>query len=80
MSIDLQQLALQAFLRDLPRLYRDRPGEWIAYRGAEPIGTGKVKHLLYRDCLDRGYPREEFVVFCIEPQETEMVFGPMVSD
>jgi hypothetical protein len=80
MTTDLKQQALQAFLRDLPGLYEQRPGEWIAYRGEQSIGTGREKHLLYRDCLERGYDREEFVVFCIEPMETEMWLNPQVLD
>lgn len=73
---ELNQTALQTFLRDLPALYRERPGEWVAYRGDEPLGFGREQHLLYRDCLARGLAPEEFVVFCIEPTETEMWLSP----
>jgi hypothetical protein len=80
MTDDLGQQALQAFLRDLPDLYRERPGEWVAYRGAERLGFGKEQHLLYQDCLNRGFQLDEFVVFCIEPWETEIVIGPLWAD
>jgi hypothetical protein len=34
MMNDEQKLqAFQAFERDLPQTYRERPSEWVAYRG-----------------------------------------------
>jgi hypothetical protein len=30
--------------------------------------------------LQRGLRRDEFVVFCIEAQETELTLGPVVLD
>ena len=45
--------------------------------------TGRIrrqKHTLYQQCFDQGLQREEFVVFCIEPQESEMTLGPVVLD
>jgi hypothetical protein len=77
---DLKQQALQAFQRDLPQLYTQRPGQWVAYQGDRVIGFADQKHLLYQQCFDQGLQREEFVIFCIEPQETEMTLGPMILD
>jgi hypothetical protein len=77
---DLKQRALQAFLRDLPQLYAQRPGQWVAYQGDRQIGFAAQKHMLYQQCFDQGLPREEFVVFCIEPQETEITLGPAAQD
>lgn len=79
-AADLKQQALQAFQRDLPHLYSQRPGQWVAYQGDRLIGFDDKKHLLYHHCLAQGLQQEEFVVFCIEPQETEMALGPMVLD
>jgi hypothetical protein len=76
----LQQQALRAFERDLPHLWAERPGQWVAYRGDEQIGFAPHKHELYQQCFQRGLQREEFVIFCIEPQETEITLGPMVLD
>ena len=76
----LQQQALRAFQRDLPQLWAERPGQWVAYQGDRQVGFARHKHELYQQCLQAGWPREEFVVFCIEPQETEMVLGPVVLD
>ena len=74
------QRALLAFERDLPRLWLERPGQWVAYRGDTQIGFAEKKHELYQRCLGLGLQREHFVVFCIEPQETEIVFGPVVEE
>jgi hypothetical protein len=76
----LQQQALRAFQRDLPQLWAERPGQWVAYRGEQQLGFAPHKHDLYQRCYQQGLQREEFVVFAIEPQETEMVLGPIVLD
>jgi hypothetical protein len=77
---DAKQHALQAFLRDLPQLYAQRPGQWVAYQGNRQVGFATQKHALYQQCFDQGLQREEFVVFCIEPQETEITLGPVALD
>jgi hypothetical protein len=78
--MDRKQQALQAFQRDLPQLYAQRPGQWVAYQGDRQLGFADQKHLLYQQCFDKGLQREEFVIFCIEPQETEMALGPTLLD
>lgn len=77
---DLKQKALQTFQRDLPQLYTQRPGQWVAYQGERLLGFADQKHLLYKKCFDEGLQREEFVVFCIEPQEAEMMLGSALLD
>ena len=72
---DLGQQALRAFERDLPRLWAERPEQWVAYRGDQLLGFAAHKHELYHQCFAQGLTRGEFVVFCIEPLETEMWFG-----
>jgi hypothetical protein len=64
----------------LPRLYADRPGQWVAYQGDQLLGFAARKHDLYHACFARGLRREEFVIFCIEPQEQEMFLGPIGPD
>ncbi len=76
----LQQQALAAFQRDLPSLWAERPGQWVAYQGARRLGFAPHKYELYQQCFQQGLPREEFVIFCIEPQETEITVGPVVLD
>jgi hypothetical protein len=77
---DGKQQALQAFLRDLPYLHAQRPGQWVAYQGDRQLGFADQKQLLFQRCLDQGLFRNEIVVFCIEPQETEMTLGPVILD
>ncbi len=77
---DLHQEALRAFQRDLPSLWTERPGQWVAYQGERQVGFAPHKHVLYQQCFERGLGREEFVVFCIEAQETEIALGPVVTD
>jgi hypothetical protein len=72
---NLGQQALHAFKRDLPRLWAERPGQWVAYRGDQLLGYAAHKHELYHQCFARGLSRDEFVIFCIEPIETEMWLG-----
>jgi hypothetical protein len=77
---DLSRHALRAFERDLPQLWTDRPGEWVAYHGEKQLGFARHKHDLYRECFRQGWQRDEFVIFCIEPQETEITLGPVLLD
>jgi hypothetical protein len=77
---DLRQQALRAFQRDLPGLWTERPGQWVAYRGEQQFGFALHKHELYQQCFQQGLQREEFVIFCIEPQETEITLGPVLLD
>jgi hypothetical protein len=77
---ELGQQALQAFERDLPQLWAEPPGQWVAYAGEKQLGLARHKHELYQQCFERGLQRDEFVIFCIEPQETEMTLGPVVLD
>jgi hypothetical protein len=77
---DVQLHALNAFQRDLPQLWLERPGQWVAYLGDQQFGFAAHKHELYQQCYQRGLQRQEFVIFCIEPQETEITLGPVVLD
>lgn len=77
---DLKQLALRTFQQDLPQLWTERPGQWVAYQGDRQLGFASHKHELYQQCFQRGLQREEFVIFCIEPQETEITLGPVSLD
>jgi hypothetical protein len=72
---ELGQQALRAFERDLPRLWAERPGQWVAYRGDQQLDFAVQKHELYHQCFAQGLTREEFVIFCIEPLVTEMWVG-----
>lgn len=78
--IDLKQQALETFQSDLKHLFAHQPGQWVAYQGDRRVGFADQKHMLYQQCFDLGLQRDEFVVFCIEPQETEITLGPIVAD
>ena len=67
--------AEEAFLRDLPHLLKERPGEWVGYHGSDRIGFALTKDLMYLRCLDRGLERDEIAVRCIEPMTEELIFG-----
>jgi len=43
---DLGQQALRAFERDLPRLWAERPGQWVAYKGEHLLGFAAQQHEL----------------------------------
>jgi hypothetical protein len=77
---DLRQQALCAFQQELPQLMTEHAAQWVAYRGPERLGFAAHKHEMYQQCFQQGLDREEFVVFCIEPQETEISFGPVILD
>jgi hypothetical protein len=77
---DLGQQALRAFERDLPRLWGERPAQWVAYKGEHLLGFAAQQHELYHDCFQKGLSRGEFVVFCIEPLEIEILIGPQFVD
>jgi len=77
---DLGQQALWAFERDLPGVWAERPRQWVAYQGERLLGFATHKHERYQRCFEQGLTREEFVVFCIEAQETEMFLGPDIRD
>ena len=79
-QVDLGQQALRAFERDLPRLWAERPGQWVAYRGEQMLGFHVQQHELYHQCFALGLTGEEFVAFCIEPLETEIWLGPDLRD
>ncbi len=73
---DIIQEAQAAFRLALPELWRQRPGQWVAYHGAEQIGFSTSKRALYEVCFRRGLKRGEFLVRRIEPQIDEIYLGP----
>ena len=77
---DEKQLALQTFRKDLPRLWLDRPGQFVAYQGDKQLGFAGRKHELYQHCFQEGLTQDEFVIFCIEPEMNEMSLNPVVID
>jgi len=64
----------------LPQLWTERPGQWVAYQGEQQLALATQKHDLYQECFRRGLQWDEFAIFCIEAQETEIALGPVVLD
>ena len=79
-QVDLGQQTLRTVERDLPQLWAERPGQWVAYRGEHLVDFAVHQHELYHQCFAQGLTREEIVVFCIEPLETEMFLSPDIRD
>ena len=42
---DLAEQSRRAFERDLPLLFQERPTQWIAYHGAQPLAFAVEKCL-----------------------------------
>lgn len=79
----LRRLACETFSRELPKLYAERPEQWVAYHGDEIVGFGKRKYLLYEECNEKGFQDEDVVIFFIEPQPPEELYiglGPYVEE
>jgi hypothetical protein len=57
--------AQAAFERDLPRLLKERPGQWVAYLGEKPIAFAATSVALCQACWRQGH--REFLLRCIEP-------------
>ncbi len=74
-QVELGEQAFRAFERELPQLWEERPGQWVAYRGEERLGFATQKHELYQRCFEQGLAADEFFIFCIEPFEDVVYFG-----
>src|SRR5438552_2350951 len=57
--------AQAAFERDLPRLLKERPGQWVAYRPEGPILFAADKTTLCQECERLGY--REFLTRMVYP-------------
>jgi hypothetical protein len=75
----VSQLILEAdaaYHRDLPQLLLERPGQWVAYHGAERIGFAPTKQEMYQVCRNRRLDLAETLVECIEPLMGDLFWGP----
>ena len=61
------------FKRDLPRLLRQAPGKWVAYRGEECLGIASDFRKLYTVADRRGLKDDEFVIRHIEEWDPDEV-------
>ena len=66
--------AQAAFERDLPRLLKERPGQWVAYRPEGPILFAADSDTLHRECERRGY--HEYLTRMVYPYpESDIISG-----
>jgi hypothetical protein len=61
------------FKRDLPKLLKERPGQWVAYSGELCLGFARKQIDLAEACLRRGLKTDEFVVRYVEPWDPDEV-------
>ena len=77
---ELRQLARRAFDRDLPRLLKSHPGQWVAYQGDTQVICAEHTHDVYQECFRQGLTRDQLMIFEIAPADEEITFGPMAFD
>jgi hypothetical protein len=70
----------KAFARDLPRLLKERPGQWVAYHGERRLGFATTSTALYEQCLSEGVPEDDLVVHRIEPETPDEKIPPFEVD
>jgi hypothetical protein len=73
-ATELGKAAVRAFRRDIRALLQERPGQWVAYYGDQPIAFAATDRELYRECLRRGLPESDFIIRPIEPVGPDEVF------
>jgi hypothetical protein len=76
----LRQLAQQAFERDLPKLLKTHPGQWVAYQGDQQLLCAPHTHEVYEECFQQGLTSDQFMIFEIGPDVEEVRIGPMSFD
>jgi hypothetical protein len=57
--------AQAAFERDLPRLLKERPGQWVAYRPEGPIAFAATDLEVLKECERLGH--REFLLRMVYP-------------
>lgn len=61
--------ARRAFQRDLPRLLRECPRHWVAYRGdGQVAGPDPSKTRLFHQCLQLGSQSGEFLLLAVSAE------------
>lgn len=61
--------ARRAFQRDLPRLLRECPRHWVAYRGdGQVAGPDPSKTSLFQHCLQKGLQPGDFLLLAVSAE------------
>src|SRR5947207_12319766 len=66
-------LSTIAYKRDLPRLLKERPGQWIAYSGDRCLGFARREIDLHRRCIKLGLKDDEFITRIVESWDPDEV-------
>jgi carbon storage regulator len=64
---DPQHVGWETIRRDLPRLLREIPGRWVAYRGEQQVALAESHRDLYAQLTKAEVPPNEVVVIRVEP-------------
>jgi hypothetical protein len=73
-ATELGKAAVRAFRRDLLAMLQERPGQWVAYFGDQRIGFAATEEELYRECVRRGLPESDYIIWPVEPAGPDVVF------
>jgi hypothetical protein len=66
--------AVLAFRRDLPRLLRERPGQWVLYHGDRQVAIAPTDLELCRLQRRLGIPNDDSIIAPIEPELPDVVY------
>jgi hypothetical protein len=64
---DVQLVGSDAVRRELPRLLREVPGKWIAYRGEQQVALADSDREAYAQLTRANIPLDEVVILRVEP-------------
>jgi hypothetical protein len=76
-QVELQKVAFEAFVRDLPVLLGEHAGNWVAYHGAERLGIADNDADLYELGRQRGLSPQAMLVIGIDPEADQV---PVISE
>ena len=62
---------IAAFNRDFPELFRQFPGQWVAYYRTERLEIGPSKTEVFSRCYARGYEDSTLFVAQVQPDMAE---------
>ncbi len=63
--------SFDSYVADLPKLLRQSKyrRRWVAYHGKKRVGVADSQTELFKDCIARGIPRDEFYIGLVTAME-----------
>lgn len=58
--------AERTFRDQRPDLLTTHRQEWVAYSGSQRLGFHHAQQPLYQECLQRGFPSGQFLIYYID--------------